>query len=200
MPKAFQLNLIPPLSALWYAYDPASKTELFSSALNPSKQGLLLIDPIELAPAAETDLLQLGPPVAVVITNENHWRAARLWADKFQLPIFADGIPGETNAQHPSALSDHLPGLSVIQIAGAVPGEIAVFSPEAGGTIIVGDALIHFEPYGLALLPKKYCQNQKEMRTSLRQLLERPFERLFFAHGLPILHGATSRLHALLNE
>ena len=62
-----------------------------------------------------------------------------------------------------------------------------------GGTLIVGDALINFEPHGFAFLPPKYCSNPKQMRRSLRKLLDYDFERMLFAHGTPILHGARAR-------
>jgi hypothetical protein len=64
--------------------------------------------------------------------------------------------------------------------------------------MIMGDALINFEPHGFALLPAKYCRDSKLMRQSLPRLLERPFERMLFAHGTPILSGAHTRLEQLL--
>jgi hypothetical protein len=81
---------------------------------------------------------------------------------------------------------------------GAVAGEIALYHPSNGGTLVVGDALINFEPRGFTFLPRKYCENEKKMRSSLRQLLAKPAERLFFSHGTPILSGATDRLRQLL--
>jgi glyoxylase-like metal-dependent hydrolase (beta-lactamase superfamily II) len=66
-----------------------------------------------------------------------------------------------------------------------------------GGTVIVGDALINFEPYGFTFLPAKYCSNQKQMLRSLRRLLDYKAKRMLFAHGTPILSGTTERLQAL---
>jgi hypothetical protein len=90
------------------------------------------------------------------------------------------------------------PGVSAIALKGAAPGEFAFHFADDNGTMVVGDALIHIDPYGFALLPAKYCENQKELRRSLRQLLHWPFERLLFAHGTPILSGARGRLENLL--
>jgi glyoxylase-like metal-dependent hydrolase (beta-lactamase superfamily II) len=64
----------------------------------------------------------------------------------------------------------------------------------------MGDALINFEPYGFTFLPAKYCSNQKQMRRSLRKLLDYKAERIFFAHGTPILAGASERLKSLLRD
>jgi glyoxylase-like metal-dependent hydrolase (beta-lactamase superfamily II) len=64
--------------------------------------------------------------------------------------------------------------------------------------VIVGDALINFEPHGFDLLPPKYCTNQKRMIRSLRRLLDLDFKRIFFAHGNPIVTRARDRLASLL--
>jgi len=88
----------------------------------------------------------------------------------------------------------------VIAIEGAAPGEIVLHYASNGGTLIVGDALINFEPYGFTFLPGKYCSNEKEMRRSLRKLLDYKAERILFAHGTPILSGASDRLQKLLDS
>ncbi len=90
--------------------------------------------------------------------------------------------------------------LRVIEIEGAGIGEIALYHEAADGTLIVGDALINFEPYGFTFLPAKYCSNEKEMRRSLRKLLAYKAERMLFAHGLPILSRASERLQGLLES
>jgi glyoxylase-like metal-dependent hydrolase (beta-lactamase superfamily II) len=64
--------------------------------------------------------------------------------------------------------------------------------------MVLGDALINFEPRGFGLLPAKYCLNPRMMRRSLAKLLDYTFERMLFAHGTPILSGARDRLKELL--
>jgi glyoxylase-like metal-dependent hydrolase (beta-lactamase superfamily II) len=64
--------------------------------------------------------------------------------------------------------------------------------------MVVGDALINFEPHGFGLLPAKYCLDPSLMRQSLRKLLDYAFDRMLFAHGTPILSGARARLERLL--
>ena len=44
----------------------------------------------------------------------------------------------------------------------------------------------------------RFTLAKKRMRNSLRQLLARPVERIVFAHGTPILSGASARLQELL--
>ncbi len=87
---------------------------------------------------------------------------------------------------------------AVVTIAGAAAGEIALHLCADGGTLIVGDALINMGSQGFTLLPAKYCDNQKKMRLSLRQLLDYPFERILFAHGEPVTAQAHARLAELL--
>jgi hypothetical protein len=86
--------------------------------------------------------------------------------------------------------------LTVIELPGAGAGEIALVS--AHRTLHVGDALIHLEPPGFAVLPDKYCVDPRELRRSLGKLLRFDFELLTFAHGLPLPAQARSRLESLL--
>ncbi len=126
-----------------------------------------------------------------------------IWPGGFSVPVFA----------HPAASAEIKCGqardlaslgedrdLEVIEIEGAVAGEIALYRPVDGGTMIIGDALINFEPYGFTFLPPKYCLDQKQMRRSLRKLVSYSFKRLLFAHGTPILSGAGDRLRQLLES
>ena len=179
---AAELELVTPDIFLWRAYDSSIKTELFSTGLvTPS--GTYLIDPIPLAAGAMDSLTKTA---GVIVTNENHHRAAKAFADHFQVPI------------HSAASTAFPPNLTAVRIEGAAPGEIAVHSTAAGGVMVIGDALINFDPYGFTFLPSKYCSNSKLMRKSLAQLLDHPFERMLFAHGTPLQSRPHERLKALL--
>jgi Metallo-beta-lactamase superfamily len=186
--------------ALWHTYDPKIKAQLFSTAL-VAGNGLIIIDPIALPPAHQTDLESLGRVARIVITNANHARDAATFAHFYSAPIFA---PPELNAElpHSHSLQDDpaIDPLRVIRIEGAADGEFALYHPDGGGTLIIGDALINFDPHGFTLLPRKYCTNQKQMVQSLGKLLDLDFSRIFFAHGNPIMIRARERLEALLNS
>jgi glyoxylase-like metal-dependent hydrolase (beta-lactamase superfamily II) len=138
------------------------------------------------------------------VTNSNHYRASAKFAEQFSVPVFAGGETfsddtprGFMRVADGDAISD---GLFAIAIEGTVDGEIALHYAQDGGTFIIGDALINFEPYGFTFLPAKYCSNQKQMRRSLRKLLDYKAERIFFAHGTPILSDATDQLRGLLES
>ena len=80
--------------------------------------------------------------------------------------------------------------MTAIAIEGAPAGEIAIYADADGGSLVIGDALINMGSYGFTFLPAKYCANHKQMRRSLRKLLDYEFERILFAHGLPIVANA----------
>ncbi len=84
----------------------------------------------------------------------------------------------------------------MIPLPGGGPGETAFLAPE--GYLFLGDAVINLESHGLALLPKKYCRNERENRASLQKLLDSEFSIVSFAHGTPLRRQAKERLRALL--
>jgi hypothetical protein len=196
-----EFHQVLPTIWVWHAYDSFAKAELFSTGLL-IQAGLYLMDPIRLSDDQLAALTKFGAVAGIIVTNANHRRAAVSYSERFSVPIFAhrqafsDSKPGQLReVSEDAAIGD----LKVIEIEGAVAGEIALYYPSNGGTLVIGDALINFEPYGFTFLPRKYCENEKRMRSSLRQLLARPAERLFFSHGTPILSGATARLRQLFN-
>lgn len=192
----------------WSAFDPAVKVDLHAHALATAGGQLFFIDPIPLRPAALDEMLDAAgdhaKPAAVLLTNGNHARAADAFRRRFRVPVLA--APGahaalaEDGLKVDGTLGDAVTdGLRFIPLSGFAPGETVVHDPADGGTLRVGDALIHLPaPYGFSILPAKYCAEPKEGHRSLRALLDHPFERLLFAHGTPILAGARGKLEALL--
>jgi hypothetical protein len=139
----------------------------------------------------------------IIVTNSNHHRASAKFAADFSVPIFGHGEAFLRQA--PLQFKRIADGdkihdkLTAIGIEGAAEGEIVLHYAPDGGTFIIGDALINFEPYGFTFLPAKYCSNQKQMRQSLRRLLDYKAERMLFAHGAPILSDGSERLRSLLD-
>ena len=199
-PEVF-IHILSPSLAVWHCYDPSVKADLFATKISTTA-GAFLIDPIPLPTARLSTLLTRERIAGIVITNGNHARAAGDFSREFDVPIHA----------HPEGRSDLgariadkadgdsiAPGLKVITIDGAGPGEIALHSEARGGTLILGDALINMDALGFTFLPAKYCTNPKLMRKSLLKLLRLRFERILFAHGTPIVTQAERRLTELLN-
>jgi glyoxylase-like metal-dependent hydrolase (beta-lactamase superfamily II) len=188
--------------SLWHGYDTSAKAELYSTCLLTSG-GAYLVDPVPLQSEALGELLGRCGVAGIIVTNSNHDRASARFAEQFSAPVFArcETFPDKTPEEFTSvADGDEIcDELRVIGIEGAAPGEIALHYASGDGTLIVGDALINFQPYGFTFLPGKYCSNEKEMRRSLRNLLGCTAERMLFAHGLPILSKASDRLRQLLD-
>ncbi len=196
--RAEEFQIVTPSLTVWQAYEPAVKCDLTCCARRFGND-LIFIDPIPLAKAALAELTADATPIAIIVTNGNHARAAAEFRDRFSIPILAHAAAGAELGlpiDQPLAEGDIALGhFSVIEIAGAPPGEIAL---HAGGIAHVGDALIHLEPMGFALLPEKYCADAREMRSALGKLLRFDFEVLTFAHGLPLVSQARRRLENLL--
>jgi glyoxylase-like metal-dependent hydrolase (beta-lactamase superfamily II) len=185
---------------LWHRYDPKVKAELFSTALVANGK-MWLVDPIPLAPDPLAQLTATAPVGGVLVTNSNHGRAAADFAERFSVPIHAHPESFSAgSAFQPLGDGTLLQTIEIITIEGGPPGEIGLFFPAGGGTLVLGDALINFAPYGFAFLPRKYCSDEKQMRRSLRKLLTKDFSRLLFAHGPPILSAAKARLEKLLED
>jgi len=177
------LNLSPePLTShglgfsTWHAYDPSCKAELWSTLFTNSRESVLF-DPI---PWPKGNPMPPAP-VIIVQTNANH--------DRFSKEL-AGAVYGKIESE--------ARGFEKVPLPGAGEGETGYFHPETR-TLVLGDALINLAPHGLALLPDKYCTDPAKLRESLRLLARLPVERIFFAHGAPIVHDGTSRIRELLS-
>lgn len=183
----------------WQAYEPEVKSDLCSCAVR-GRDGWVIIDPIPLARAALHELSEMVEPVAIVLTNGNHARAAAEYRSRCDVPVLAHAdavadleIAVDEQIEEGSTVAGNL---SVIALPGAGAGEIALYS--SGRSLHLGDALINLEPYGFTFLPDKYCRDPKQMRQSLAKLTSLEFSLVTFAHGLPLVAQAKARLSQLL--
>ena len=155
--------------AIWHEYDSVVKAELYSTCLGTSG-GIYFIDPILLENEALHKLSGSIPVAGIVVTNGNHHRASAKFAEEFSAPLFGriEAFPNKAGPDLKRVADGDkvYDGLTAIDIEGAAEGEIALYYAPDGGTFIIGDALINFEPYGFTFLPAKYCSNQKQMRRS----------------------------------
>ncbi len=201
MLPALEVDEVSPGILVWQMYDSKVKADLFSTALE-AHTGTYLVDPIPLARDRLLNLRAHRKAAGIFVTNSNHARAAAQFATTFFIPIYVHGelrgspdFPQATGVQDGDVFSQ---GLTAVAIDGGPAGEMALHCDANGGTMVLGDALINFEPHGFGLLPAKYCVDPNLMRRSLGKLLDYSFERMVFAHGTPILSGARTRLEQLL--
>jgi glyoxylase-like metal-dependent hydrolase (beta-lactamase superfamily II) len=188
--------------AFWQEYDPASRTDL-SCCAHRINDGLFFIDPIRLAPEAATALVEQSIPRAILLTNGNHARAARVLGRQWAIPIFAAaGLERELGFAPDGELK---PGVTywdcveVLDLSGASPGEVAIYRRDQE-ILSFGDAFIHLPGFGFSLLPEKYCLNARQLEIAVRQLRDVPVRLLTFAHGYPVTMKAQERLHELLGD
>jgi glyoxylase-like metal-dependent hydrolase (beta-lactamase superfamily II) len=188
--------------AFWQEYDPASRTDLSCSAQRVG-DGLFFIDPIRLAAEATAALIERSVPQAVLLTNGNHARAAKTFARRWSIPIFAPaglehdlGFVPDEELKPGVAYWDQL---EVIGLAGAGPGEVAIYRKDLEA-LTFGDAFIHLFDFGFRVLPEKYCLDSETLRQSIQQLRDLPVRLLTFAHGYPVTMKAQERLRGLLSN
>ena len=200
MERDVEFHRVCPSLLTWHRYSGEVKADLFSTAVLVNGRGYL-VDPIGTASDQLRSALAGSAIAGVVVTNENHARAANEFAAAFSAPVFAHAetqraleLPAATIVHHGEQFA---PGLTAIVIEGAPAGEIAIHAAPDGGSLIIGDALINMGSYGFTFLPAKYCTNHKQMRRSLEKLLDWDFERMVFAHGLPIVARAKEQLAQL---
>ena len=146
--------------------------------------------------AALDELLAGRPPCGILLTNANHERVAQALARRFGIEIYAHSAArGQVGATRWFEEGEQLFGARAVALEGFAPGETAFW---LDGLLVLGDALVNVAPYGFSILPDKYCADPKLGRESLKKLLRFPTGILTFAHGLPIVSGASERLAALL--
>ena len=88
MRRASDFDRIAPHLALWHAYDPGVKAELYSTGLT-SSGGTYLIDPVPLRREALAELVGYSCVAGVIVASSNHHRASVQIAEQFSAPLFA---------------------------------------------------------------------------------------------------------------
>ena len=201
MPRAEEVDEVSPGIFVWQAYDSNVKADLFSTALE-THAGTYVVDPIPMESDGLAILRAHRRAAGIFVTNANHARAAAEFVETFSIPIYVhDELRASPDFLQATWVQDGevlSPGLTAVAINGGPAGETALHYDDNGGTMVLGDALINFEPHGFGLLPAKYCLDANLMRRSLGKLLDYAFDRMLFAHGTPILSGARARVEQLL--
>lgn len=178
----------------WWAFSPEHRVEWMTHAVRGLTGRWVVFDPI---PLEDFDLLLEGGIEALVLTNGNHERAADEWKKRFDCPVIGPaGCEWEWAAVRlPQA--GVAEGWTPVPLPGGAPGETAWRLPSLG-LVVFGDAVVNLPGRELELLPDKYCTDPKTLRRSLAGLLEEPFEIALFAHGEPLLNGASERIRGLI--
>jgi glyoxylase-like metal-dependent hydrolase (beta-lactamase superfamily II) len=188
----------------WETYSPEIKTDLSCAGWRDEEEAVL-IDPMPLTMNALDIVVARVGRAAVLLTNGNHARGSSWYHQRLHLEVWAhrDAVP-ELKQEKVRTFADGdmlMAGLRAIHLPGSAAGETGFYTPENGGIVFMGDALVNMESLGgLAFLPDKYSKDPQQSRQSLRKLLDLNFEMMTFAHGKPIVRGAKEQVAKLLGE
>lgn len=189
-----ELHYISSELAVWQDYDPSVKVDCTSTALAIS-EGWLLIDPIPLADSCLAELAAIHPFAGILLTSGNHQRASLDLKARLDLCIYAPLAPDLVFDVEIGPGFVPWKGVEIYRVNGAGPGEITLRYREI---IVFGDAVIHLGE--LQVLPDKYCENPKVLRSRLKQLSELQCNVACFAHGWPVYGRDFAKIRAIFGE
>jgi glyoxylase-like metal-dependent hydrolase (beta-lactamase superfamily II) len=199
MKLATNLREIVPGLWAWSALQEEWKVDFCCCAWK-GQDGLVLVDPVKLDDANLAKLEQVGKPVAILLTNQNHERDADWFRARYGIKVHVhrDAVAGiEITPDDFFSDGTVLPGgLKAVHVPGTCPSETAFHTSAQGGVLLQGDALVNLDK-GVAFLADDYCKDPKQNRESVRKLLGLSFEAMTFAHGNPIAKGAKARVQGL---
>jgi glyoxylase-like metal-dependent hydrolase (beta-lactamase superfamily II) len=164
--------------------------------------GNICVDPVNTPPEVVAELARRGV-ARIILTNRNHVRDAdrvrsRTGARTAIHPADAAYARGqEANIDDEIQVGDRIGPLAVVAVPGKSPGEVALHWP-ARRILIVGDAVIGNPPGKCGVLRDKVMDDPKQLRASVRRLLELDFDTLLVGDGVSILGGAKDRLRELI--
>ncbi len=200
LPEAKSVEQVFPDVFRWEVFSPQHKVDLTSHAVRINGH-LYIFDPIPLAATAMEQLKRLARSAVIVITSENHERAARHWQSLWRLPLSAAAdAPLSVNPAILFRSAEHRwLDWTLFRVSGGARGEMAFFWPQRS-LMVLGDAVTNLPDWGLMISPEKYCLDQATLRHSLRQLIATPFQQAIMAHGKPLRERASLQIAAMLDN
>jgi hypothetical protein len=182
----------------WSVHD--DRIDFLSSAhAVADDDGIILIDPLPLAPTA---LAQLGNVTAICLTAGTHqrsaWRYRRELGAKVYAPALSRQIEEEPDVRYGEG--DELPGgLRPIFTPGAGTTQHTFLLEREVGVAFVPDLFTHLPERGLRIVWEEYMHDPAEARRSIRKLLDLPFSILCLDHGAPLTADPKVAIRALVD-
>jgi hypothetical protein len=182
----------------WHVADDRLGGAISSAYAVRTDEGVVLIDPVPLAPGK---LEELGEIAAIVITSGSHQRSAWRLRAELEVPVWAPSMAHELE-EDPDERYGHesiLPGdLAAFYAPGAGVSQHTLFLE--GEVAFVPDLLVNPPGGPLAIAPLEYFADPEAARTSLQQLVDQPFDVLCLSHGMPVHDAPQDAIQALLDE
>jgi Metallo-beta-lactamase superfamily len=185
---------------VWYWSVHDDRIDFLSSAHAVAEDdGIVLVDPLPLAPAA---LAEFGDVAAICLTAGTHqrsaWRYRRELGAKVYAPALSRQIEEEPDVRYGEG--DELPGsLRPIFTPGAGTTQHTFLLEREGGVAFVPDLFTHLPERGLRIVWEEYMHDPAEARRSIRKLLDLPFSILCLDHGAPLTADPKAAIRALVD-
>ena len=200
-----------------------------SGSAGSPPHGILLIDPLgppagtadaeRFWKALDSDVERVGRPVVLLLGNEYHSRSIQTIHDRYRDapgaivvgPETARGVEGcrITAAFPPQGAGNEATryGFIPFSVRGLSPAETVYFLPEHRA-LVVADALLSDGSGRVQVAPASWAPSTdvggaiyaREMRPSLRPLLDLDFDRLLLSHGASVLEDGRAALARALES
>jgi hypothetical protein len=165
-----------------------------------TREGLVLVDPVRLDPAA---LGALPRPMAVLLTARCHQRAAWRYRSEFGIDVWlpADAEPADEQPDHSYQDGDRLPGgLQAFRTPGPEWPHYSFLYEGDPGIVFCSDLLGTDAEGGLHFIDPAFHEDPAATRTSVEGLLGLRFGVLCLDHGAPVTDDPQAAIRTLLAE
>ena len=154
--------------------------------------GLIVIDPVIVGDEELGEILELGTPKYVILTNKDHERMAYDLRDKYRSMIYINELDTGFLKSSPDVTfrdRDALPGnLYVINIPNnKSPGESALLLRRDKCILFIGDAIIGWPKGEFSLLPREKYKDPDMAKKSLGVLLDFDYDTVLVGDGESVL-------------
>lgn len=169
-----------------------------------------LVDPLPLSAEEIRQIEEIGTPTHILLTCNWHLRESELFRQRWDCKIYINELgleEAETQIDGTFKHGDRLwDSIEVIHIPNVSwPEETGFLVGQEKGLLIIGDALcggradVGIPDGEVGIRSIDYILDRHKAPSSLRRLMEYPFDAMGFGHGAPILYQAKSALRRFLD-
>lgn len=165
----------------------------------------VIIDPPPMTPGEQEQILRMGPPTCILITNRDHVREANNLRNRYSCKIWIHELDApliDIGADRTFQDGDRLPGaLVAVHVPdNKSPGETAFLLERDNGILFLGDALIGNPAGQLNLMkPEKYADPAKA-RKGIRVLLGYNFDLVLVGDGVSVTIGGKQAVEEFMKR
>ena len=191
---------------VWSAFHEGIEARVYSAYFAAAGT---LIDPM--LPEDDGDPLQgLPAPQRIVLTNRHHYRHSGKLSERFACPVLChqDGLHEFRDERDVSGYAfgeEIAPGVSALELSSIAPEEATLALDSGPGVLAFGDGLRRGDDGSLQFMRDTLLGKDPEavkagLRRQLREMFERDFDAMIFAHGEPLPQGARAKLKDFLSR